>query len=148
MVREWPISHPGGSFSLALREPALTEDSLGLKTWGSSYVLAQMLARLSTSSLSHLFNPRLSTPVLELGSGTGLLGLAAAAVWGEDAILTDMAVILPNLAFNVEQNREVVEARGGSARAAVLTWGGGEVDGVVLGSMRKGFDVSTIRSRV
>ncbi|KAK4129461.1 hypothetical protein N657DRAFT_76172 [Parathielavia appendiculata] len=132
ITRRWPFEDNGhGAFSLAIREPPLTGDSLGLKTWGSSYALARLLHELAFGPLAHLFVPgAMSTPdeVLELGSGTGLLGLAAACVWKTRVVLTDLPTIIPNLAHNASINREVVEAQGGRAEVARLTWGGAEGD--------------------
>ena len=85
ITRQWPFNEDEASptaFELTIREPPLTGDSLGLKTWGSSYVLAQHLPHIGSTSLFRLFDESLGQPpppVLELGSGTGLLGLAAAA---------------------------------------------------------------------
>lgn len=148
MTRHWSFAGSettsGRPFSLAIREPALTGDCLGLKTWGSSYALARMLRALGESSaaLAHLFveSPRWRDDdgppldVLELGAGTGLLGLAAAAVWGPAVrvVVTDLGGdVAANLQFNVAQNRTVVEdhAGGWPVEAAVLTWGGGGVAG-------------------
>ncbi|KAI7782542.1 hypothetical protein LA080_013178 [Diaporthe eres] len=130
ITRRWPFESDAYSpFDLVLREPALTGDNLGLKTWGSSYVLAQMLHTISETSLAHLFGqaarqPR--PPVLELGSGTGLLGLAAAAIWRTHVILSDLPEIVPNLAHNAEKNLSTVRERGGSLASGALTWGGDE----------------------
>ena len=63
--------------------------------------------------------------VLELGSGTGLLGLAAACIWKTKVILTDLPIIMDNLTHNVEANRSTAESCGGYVEAAALTWGGG-----------------------
>lgn len=130
IIRRWPFhdeKNLGGdsnnNFDLAIREPPLTGDSLGLKTWGSSYVLAQILPRFSAGPLAHLFLGDEPLEVLELGSGTGLLGIAAACLWKADVVLTDLPNIIPNLAHNVELNRGTVEARGGRVEAAALTWG-------------------------
>ena len=132
ITRRWPFENHGyGAFSLAIREPPLTGDSLGLKTWGSSYALAQLLHEFTAGPLAHLFAPgAISTPdeVLELGSGTGLLGLAAACIWKTSVVLTDLPAITPNLAHNAFLNQEVVERRGGRVEVAPLTWGGGEDD--------------------
>ncbi|KAJ4297037.1 Protein-lysine N-methyltransferase rrg1 [Collariella sp. IMI 366227] len=128
ITRRWPFDNQEyGAFSLTIREPPLTGDSLGLKTWGSSYALAQLLHEFAAGPLAHLFLPgALSTPeeVLELGSGTGLLGLAAACIWKASVVLTDLPNIIPNLAHNTLLNQEAVEGRGGRAEAAALTWGG------------------------
>lgn len=128
ITRRWPFeSQDYEPFILTIREPPLTGDSLGFKTWGSSYALAQLLHEFATGPLAHLFLPGAnSTPeeVLELGSGTGLLGLAAACIWKASVVLTDLPTIIPNLAHNVSLNQEVVESHGGRAEAAPLTWGG------------------------
>lgn len=127
ITRRWPFDEGGYSpFDLVVREPPLTGDNLGLKTWGSSYVLAQMLHTIGETSLSHLLrnNDKPNPPVLELGSGTGLLGLAAAPIWKTHVILSDLPEIMPNLHHNVEANRSTIETRGGSVEAGALTWGG------------------------
>ncbi|KAI0126463.1 putative methyltransferase-domain-containing protein [Xylariales sp. AK1849] len=128
ITRRWPFaSQASPTFELIVREPPITGDALGLKTWGSSYLLAQILDRIALQSLSHLFSSPAagsSLNVLELGSGTGLLGLAAAAMWRTRVSLSDLPNIVPNLAFNVEGNRDMIESLGGSVVAGALTWGG------------------------
>lgn len=79
---------------IKLKEPSLTSDNLGLKTWGSSLILSQRL--LSRDNY-------LSGNVLELGSGTGLVGMAC-ALRGFDTYLTDLPEIVPNLLDNVKLN--------------------------------------------
>ncbi|KAK3336943.1 putative methyltransferase-domain-containing protein [Cercophora scortea] len=127
VTRTWtfPSSPNSVPFTLAIREPPYAGDSaIGLKTWGSSYVLAQLLHQFGLRGpLRHLVSSA-SVAVLELGSGTGLLGLAAACVWQADVTLTDLPSIMPNLAHNAELNRETVEGCGGRVEAAALTWGG------------------------
>ncbi|CAN8101390.1 unnamed protein product [Discula destructiva] len=130
ITRRWPFDGAGYTkFELVVREPPLTGDNLGLKTWGSSYVLAQMLQTIGETSLSHLLHRNDDKPkpiVLELGSGTGLLGLAAAPIWQAHILLSDLPGIMPNLHHNVEANRSIIEAHGGSVGAGALTWGGEE----------------------
>jgi predicted nicotinamide N-methyase len=64
-----------------------------------------------------------SYAVLELGSGTGLVGMAAAAVWGLNVTLTDLEDVEDNLRFNIQKNYDkVVEVRGGHVSAEVLDW--------------------------
>lgn len=132
VIRRWPFeSETAGSesFELIIREPALTGDSLGFKTWASSYVLSQHLPRLADTCLFRMFDETLGQPrpdVLELGSGTGLAGLAAAALWKVPVTLSDLPDITPNLKHNAELNASLIEAQGGSVRVGPLTWGGSE----------------------
>jgi D-xylulose reductase len=59
--------------------------------------------------------------VLELGSGTGLVGLAMAAL-GADVVLTDLPSIHDNLARNAKDNAMLFGQSGGSARTGTLDW--------------------------
>jgi predicted nicotinamide N-methyase len=59
--------------------------------------------------------------ILELGSGTGLVGLAMASL-GADVVLTDLPSIYPNLARNIRDNCELVQQNSGSVRGGVLDW--------------------------
>ncbi|KAH8682184.1 putative methyltransferase-domain-containing protein [Xylariales sp. PMI_506] len=128
ITRKWPFeSQAYPAFELVVREPPITGDALGLKTWGSSYFLARLLDQIGHRSLSHILGPsedNVAPSVLELGSGTGLLGMAAAAIWKTEVLLSDLPTIVPNLAFNVEKNHETIAALGGSMKAGALTWGG------------------------
>lgn len=132
VTRRWPFEGDGAAcepFELIIKEPALTGDSLGFKTWGSSYVLSRYLPRLAATSLFKIFDETLGQPpptVLELGSGTGLLGVAAAAFWQTHVILSDLPNIVPNLKDNMEKNKDLIESRGGSMSVGPLTWGGEE----------------------
>lgn len=138
ITRRWPFHEEGHApFELVVREPPLTGDNLGLKTWGSSYALAQMLQAIGETTLSHLLcrQDGSSRPVvLELGSGTGLLGLAAAPIWKTRVLLSDLPEIMPNLGHNVEANQSTIESLGGSVKAGALRWGGEEeqVDAVLF----------------
>ena len=136
ITRRWPFQSEQDSFppfELVIREPPLTGDCLGLKTWGSSFVLAQLLNVLASTALSHLEGLGSSSQlsVLELGSGTGLLGLAAAVIWRARVVLSDLPSIVPNLIFNAEQNKTTVKSVGGAVEVGPLKWGGsasGDVD--------------------
>ncbi|KAJ4358233.1 Protein-lysine N-methyltransferase rrg1 [Didymosphaeria variabile] len=115
--RRFTIPTRDGSFELNIHEPALTGDDLGLKTWAASYLLAKRL---------HLFDlippgQRDKARVLELGSGTGLVGLAMAGL-GADVVLTDLPSIYTNLARNAKTNASIVEQNRGIIRTGVLDW--------------------------
>ena len=52
---------------------------------------------------------RTNLRILELGSGTGLVGIAAASIFpSASVLLTDLPAIIPNLSANVTLNREIV----------------------------------------
>lgn len=104
---------------ISLHEPAITGDALGLKTWGSSYTLAKRLYELKDGGV---LEKREGDAALELGSGTGLLGMAFSAVFECPTTLTDLPSIVDNLRRNVETNRDTVEREFGSLTARVLDW--------------------------
>jgi predicted nicotinamide N-methyase len=106
------------SLSITLYEPAMSEDNLGLKTWAASYLLAKRLPLLR----HHITNLDSNMPILELGAGTGLVGLAAATIFSHPVLLTDLPAILPNLERNVVGNADTLTNHGGSANASVLDW--------------------------
>ncbi|MCJ1401346.1 hypothetical protein MMC11_004558 [Xylographa trunciseda] len=127
---------------IVLREPSLTADNLGHKTWGASYMLAKRLALLvphlpvlqsrgSDEQAQHL--PQKSKTaqnglnisslrVLELGAGTGLVGIAAAATFHVKVDLTDLPDICENLAYNALRNQELITSHGGSVTTFPLDW--------------------------
>lgn len=105
---------------ITLHEPALTADNLGLKTWAAAYLLAKRLLTLQASLPSTVTKGE--GQILELGAGTGLVGIAAAAVLGAHVVLTDLPAIAPNLERNIAANAAMLEERGGRAEAAVLDW--------------------------
>ena len=106
---------------ISLREPSLTADNLGHKTWLASYLLARRLPSLKSLPVPH--NPSTNPlRILELGSGTGLLGIAAAALYPDaKARLTDLQAIVPNLKVNIDANRALF--RGNNVpEIGVLDW--------------------------
>ncbi|EPS25460.1 hypothetical protein PDE_00393 [Penicillium oxalicum 114-2] len=120
----------GDELTLTLHEPSLTEDNLGMKTWVSSYLLSRRLHRLYTPpsqlvcdrSAEPSSNPRIKA--LELGSGTGLVGLSFAALMGETAAvhLTDLPEIVPNLSHNVALNVELLNTTKADVTTGMLDW--------------------------
>ncbi|KAL9105174.1 MAG: hypothetical protein Q9187_008783, partial [Circinaria calcarea] len=124
------------TISINLQEPSLTSDNLGHKTWAASYLLAKRLAHFipvlptlppfkppctntgqdgKTTSVSE---PR----ILELGAGTGLVGIAAASIFAVHVDLTDLAEICPNLSRNIISNAPIISSNGGSATSFPLDW--------------------------
>lgn len=94
--------------SVILKEPSLTSDNLGLKTWGSSLMLSQRLVKDDKKYLVE--------PIIELGAGTGLVGITCALL-GYSVMLTDLPEIVDNLLDNVDLNG--VE---GFCQCEVLDW--------------------------
>jgi hypothetical protein len=137
MTRTWviPASANLPEFKFDIREPPLTGDNLGLKTWGTSYVIARNLESFGMKYFNHRFDRSTvystsaerktllpSTRVLELGAGTGLVGIAAGAIWGADVHLTDLQNITENLLCNIEKNSATVVGFGGQLSGGVLDW--------------------------
>lgn len=121
-----PTNSSGGTIDVQLQEPNLTAENLGLKTWGSSYILASRLYRIDIACMA-LRDAAASTTdpgikVLELGAGTGLVGLAAAAIWRTDVVLSDLGPIVPGLAINIASNTHLLSICGGSASCGELDW--------------------------
>ncbi|TGZ84529.1 hypothetical protein EX30DRAFT_345245 [Ascodesmis nigricans] len=96
--------------TIHLNEPSLTADNLGLKTWCSSHLLSRLLPLLKSTSPNLLPHHITQGRVLELGAGTGLVGMAAAASGvvesSGEVVVTDLTGIVENLRRNVEINRE------------------------------------------
>lgn len=113
------------SLEIQLHEPALTGDDLGHKTWSSSYAVAKLLPTLlstlhpcaalegalpNVDSDTRVTKSNMSCTcvTLELGAGTGLLGLAYAALTHQCVLLTDLPEIVPNLARNLALNQACI----------------------------------------
>ena len=99
-----------------LHEPSLTGDNLGFKTWAASLLMSRQLTQFREQLKLGVVR------VLELGAGTGLVGISAACLWKASITLTDLPEILPNLVNNLQMNAELIASNGGQAYARALDW--------------------------
>ncbi|PIN16471.1 putative N2,N2-dimethylguanosine tRNA methyltransferase [Handroanthus impetiginosus] len=122
----------------------LPSEGLSFQLWPAANTLVTLLdhhRHHDTNPLSSFLNTNHRLRLLELGSGTGLVGIAAAALFGASVTVTDLPHVLPNLQFNVDANAGILELHGGAVNVAALSWGdvqhmealGREYD-VILGS--------------
>ncbi|KAL1541857.1 protein N-lysine methyltransferase METTL21A-like [Salvia divinorum] len=135
-----PQIHHLHSINSAILIRQLPSQGLSFQLWPAAAALVSLLDR---QALPRLLLPADNRPlnILELGSGTGLVGIAAAALLGAAVTATDLPHVLPNLQHNVDANAAALAPRGGRVRVAALSWGdaaqmesvGGDFD-VVLGS--------------
>ncbi|KAL2063612.1 hypothetical protein VTL71DRAFT_5417 [Oculimacula yallundae] len=127
MTRAWiiPPSLTLPEIRFEIREPPLTGDQIGLKTWGTSFVLAKKLEYIGSEYLGSILADKIPSPnpnILELGAGTGLVGMAAAAIWGKNVLLTDLEDIQDNMIFNINKNLSTVSELNGWISGDVLDW--------------------------
>ncbi|KAF6263186.1 putative methyltransferase-domain-containing protein [Scenedesmus sp. NREL 46B-D3] len=110
------IAEKIGLPGLHLHEMVEEEDIEGTGTliWAAGVRLSQHIVKNRTQELK-------GARVLDLGSGTGIVGIAAACL-GAHVMLTDTRDILPQIMENVHQNGALVEAAGGSATVQELDW--------------------------
>ncbi|KAK7262857.1 hypothetical protein RJT34_30438 [Clitoria ternatea] len=104
----------------------LPTEGLSFQLWPAATTLVSLLDRLRVDPPnSPLFTVLSDGPlrILELGSGTGIVGIVAAATLGANVTVTDLPHVVPNLRFNAEANRNVVGSSGGAVTVAPLRWG-------------------------
>ncbi len=137
------------TIDITIYEPSLTGDNLGHKTWVASYLLAKrlptLLAHHYTSDTTRsppviaqtddsrvrraTESPPISSPtrntrprLLELGAGTGLVGLTASALLSADIHLTDLPAIVLNLEHNIQSNSALWHLSNSHITSSVLDW--------------------------
>ncbi|KAK0250899.1 hypothetical protein LTS09_013969 [Friedmanniomyces endolithicus] len=124
------------TLTIQITDPrSTTANNLALATWGSSEILANQLHRLPIPDFTATGPGTQTFPILELGAGTGLVGLSAAAIWQQRTCLTDLWPIVPNLEANIAANREELAKYGGSAVCGMLDWDDPETRVLGLGEM-------------
>ncbi|KAJ6847506.1 uncharacterized protein M6B38_277095 [Iris pallida] len=129
-LQEEERHHHLESIGAAIVTRQLPSLGLSFQLWPAA---ASLLALLDLDP-SRLLLPPSPLRLLELGSGTGLAGIAAAALLRADVTLTDLPHVLPNLRSNAESNAPLVAARGGSLRVRQLRWGSPEDEAALGGA--------------
>lgn len=108
--------------TIHITEPVLSAEGLSLTTWAGASILASLVHRLTDSSIR--FPPdldkSLTIPILELGAGTGMVGMSSASRWNQPALLTDLDPIVPGITANIEMNRALLGAN--DVGAGTLDW--------------------------
>lgn len=113
------VDEQGSTITVHISEPdGLSAENLSLSTWGASFVLANNLHKVSLPHVPSSHPPN----VLELGAGTALVGLSAAAIWRANVTLTDLPAIVPGLVTNASLNRTLLREKNASAAAGSLDW--------------------------
>lgn len=123
--RKFPLEFDGGGFTIenhvhkrvsAVRVSEVHNAGLGtgLTIWDGAVVLAKYVEH--NAAALDLANQR----VLELGAGTGVVGLAVAAAGAPSVVLTDLPYTIDNLRANIARNRAAFE--GAEVKAHVLDW--------------------------
>ena len=87
------------------------------RIWEAGIVLSRWLARGAVGGAPELRGRR----VLDLGSGTGIVGLAAASL-GASATLSDVDDALPLLCRAADANRRTLDACGGAVDVRAFRW--------------------------
>lgn len=123
----------------------LPPQGLSFQLWPAASTLVSLIDQNNSSGSPIL--PFLSRPIfqpnskpiriLELGSGTGLVGIAAASLIRAHVTLTDLPHVLPNLQFNADANAAATASNGGTVDVHCLRWG--DVDD--MASMGHCFDL-------
>lgn len=109
----------------------LPSEGLSFQLWPAATILVTLLDNIrsgESTPFSELFKRQekgdsLPLSILELGSGTGVVGIAAAAILGAKVTVTDLPHVLPNIQFNVDANSKVLEQQCGGVDVAALSWG-------------------------
>ncbi|KEQ99962.1 hypothetical protein AUEXF2481DRAFT_25835 [Aureobasidium subglaciale EXF-2481] len=116
-----PSNGSGETIQVRISEPNLTSENLGLETWAASHILASQL---------HHIGPKIQfptpssniLPILELGAGTGLVGVTASTLWRQPVVLTDLAPLVPALDANIDLNLEGLQKANTYMEAGTLDW--------------------------
>ncbi|NP_001134718.1 protein N-lysine methyltransferase METTL21D [Salmo salar] len=93
---------------------------VGCVVWDAAIVLSKYLETKTLYDPCSGVNMWASKNILELGAGTGVVGLMAASL-GAQVTVTDLEDLQSLLQVNIQDNQELVSS--GSIEAKVLKWG-------------------------
>ncbi|XP_028775605.1 protein N-lysine methyltransferase METTL21A-like [Neltuma alba] len=111
----------------------LPSEGLSFQLWPAATTLVSLLDGYRCESASSPLTSTLSVfsvdpnrrplNILELGSGTGIVGIVAAITLGANVTATDLPHVVPNIQFNANANAGVLASSGGAVNVAPLRWG-------------------------
>ncbi|KAI9070877.1 hypothetical protein K1719_047167, partial [Acacia pycnantha] len=111
----------------------LPSEGLSFQLWPAATTLVSLLDGYRCDSASSPLTSTLSVfsvdanrrplNILELGSGTGIVGIVAAITLGANVTATDLPHVVPNIQFNANANAGVLASDGGVVNVAPLRWG-------------------------
>ncbi|XP_059209553.1 protein-lysine methyltransferase METTL21D [Centropristis striata] len=95
---------------------------VGCVVWDAAIVLAKYLETKQFYDPSSGVNVWAGRSVVELGAGTGVVGLMAATL-GAVVTVTDLEDLQTLLKLNIQENQALINSGSGSVTAKVLKWG-------------------------
>ncbi|XP_065144728.1 protein N-lysine methyltransferase METTL21D [Paramisgurnus dabryanus] len=103
-----------------LRMYQCSKGDVGCVVWDAAIVLSKYLETQQFYNVQSDASTWHAKNIIELGAGTGLVGLVAATL-GANVIVTDLEDLQPLLQLNIRKNQNLI--RTGSITAKVLKWG-------------------------
>ncbi|KAK6922711.1 Lysine methyltransferase [Dillenia turbinata] len=141
--KEQMLHHHVRSIDSTIKIRQLRSEGLSFQLWPAATTLVNLIdnhrSDPTKSPLSKILTNSRRLRILELGAGTGFVGIAAGAILSADVTLTDLPHVLENLRFNAALNSDLVEKFGGKVEVAALRWG--EVEDMEAIRRRGEYDV-------
>ncbi|KAK5076181.1 hypothetical protein LTS08_002692 [Lithohypha guttulata] len=135
-----PLNGDGEVITVGICEPDIRADNLNLTTWTASFILARQLHKFGL-----LVDKKEKIPVLEIGAGTGLVGLTAALILCCKTVLTDLPGIVPGLRANVDLNINTLGPIASKVQCGSLDWRTPEILTLESGAT---FDVADTKANI